>query len=37
VKYISLKIRMSGKDFQGSLSEGSEKVAKETWQAESVG
>jgi CRISPR/Cas system-associated protein Cas5 (RAMP superfamily) len=28
---------MSSKDFQGSLSEGSEKVAKETWQAKSVG
>jgi hypothetical protein len=27
---------MSGKDFQGSLSEGSEKVAKETWQVNPV-
>ena len=27
---------MSSKDFQGSLSEGLEKVAKETWQAKSI-
>jgi hypothetical protein len=28
---------MSSKDFQGSLSEVSEKVPKETWQVKSVG
>jgi len=33
----SLKIRMSSNDFQGSLSEESEKVPKETWQVKSVG
>jgi hypothetical protein len=32
----SLKIGMSSKDFQGSLSEESEKVPKETWQVKSV-
>ena len=37
VNHITLYGKMSSKDFQGSLSEGLEKVAKKTWQAKSVG